>query len=579
MARDAGGTFSRLCAEYTRVLRALPTRYRGVVLLLLAGNIAGAALEVLALWLLGSLMSAIAPGTTQPAPSVVSTALGTGAVTTAWVVAATTLAFLLKNLFMGALEWGEATFSFSLQSRFADKALTNLLALDYAVVARRPASEYLTLLTTDLRLVIEHYVLPSFTVASETFLLVSILGFLFWLQPVLTGAFVLFVGGAAWVVIHWSRRVMGTAGARRQALEDDRMCRLREVLTHLREVHVYRAGGHARERLLVGLEQLARVYRAFRLMAGGPRFALEVVLVAVLMAAIIFGLRNDERHTLIVSLGVFTAAGFRFLIGANRLIMSTQGIRFARPAMVRILGMLEEAPANTFPIPTAPRPTPARTLSLRAVRYDYPGSSVPALENVDLSIACGTLVGIKGGSGTGKTTLLEVLSGLRRPTAGDVLVDDVPLGSPQEFFGVVAYAGQSPAIFSDTIRGNVALGVTEGNVDDAQVWAALEGAHLAAFVRSLPGQLDALLGEGTGFNMSGGQAQRLALARALYADCPFLLLDEPTSALDPATEADVVSTLREIASKRGVLVVSHRPHPLQCCDAVYEMREGAIHRI
>lgn len=581
LAPGTGGTLSRLRSEYTRILRALPARHRTVVLVLLAGNVAGAALEVLALWLLGALMSVLTPGAAQASPpAVLSGWLGSGPAAITGLVALTTLAFLLKNLFMGALAWTEATFAFSLQSRFAHRALGNMLAMDYAVVGRRSASEYLTLLTTDLNLFIQHYILPTFTVVSETLLLLAVLGYLLWLQPALSGILILAVGGAAWGAMHWSRRVIAAAGQRRQALEDDRMRRLREVLTHLREVYVYRAGEHARERLHVGLGELACVYRLFQLMATGPRFALEIVLVAVLMAAIVFGLRGDERHLLIVSMGVFAAAGFRLLIGANRLIMGTQGIRFARPAMARIMELLEATP---LPGRKPGGPLPARrsvqTLSLRAARYDYPGRPTPVLASIDLAVPRGTMVGIKGASGTGKTTLLEVLSGLRPPTGGDVLADGVPLHGPEEFFGLVAYVGQSPAIFSDTIRGNVAFGTAAGNVDDARVWKALEAAHLASLIRSLPGQLDTPLGEGSGFSLSGGQAQRLALARALYADCPFLLLDEPTSALDPATEAEVVTTLQEIARDRGVLVVSHRAHPLECCDVVHEMRDGTMHRI
>lgn len=580
MAPESGGTFARLNSEYARILRVLPPRHRAIVVLLLAGNLAGAALEVFALWLLGALIAMIAPGAGQSAaPSVLTNLVGAGPAVAAWLVAITTAAFLLKNLFMATLAWVEATLSFSLQSRFADKAVGNMLAMDYADTARRSPSEYLTLLTSDLNLFIQHYLLPTFTAVSETLLLLAVMGFLLWLQPTLTAALILCVGGAAWIAMHRSRRVIAAAGVRRQVLEDDRMRRLREVVVHLREVYVYRAGEHARERLHRGQGELVRVYRLFQLMATAPRFALEVVLVAVLMAAIVVGLGGEGRHMLIVNLGVFAAAGFRLLIGANRLIMSMQGIRFARPAMTRILEALEMRPR---PAPAMAPPVGSRSsagvLSLRSVRYAYPGNPEPVLTDVDLDIPRGKLVGIKGSSGTGKTTLLEVLCGLRAPTGGEVLADGMALHGPQAFFGLVAYAGQSPAVFSDTIRGNVAFGSPGGDIDDTRVWKALEGAHLATLVRSLPGQLDAVLGERAGFSLSGGQAQRLALARALYADAPFLLLDEPTSALDPATEADVVATLREIARERGVLVVSHRPHPLQCCDLVYELREGSMYR-
>jgi ATP-binding cassette, subfamily B, bacterial PglK len=584
MTPESGASLPQVRADYRRIWRVLPRRFRSGLLLLLAATLCGAALEVLALWLLGALMSVITPGAAHPSgptAGLVEVLGGTGDGPAFRLIAITASAFLVKNLFMAGVAWAEATFAFTLQSHLADRVLRGILVQDYVAAATRPASEYLNLLTHDLHLIIQQFVLPTLTVASETLLLLSVVGFLLWLEPGLTGAVIVCVGGAAWLLVHWSRRVMGTIAQRRQRLEDERLRKLRELFGHLREVYVYRAGTQAREWLQSGLGEIARVYRLFQLMTTGPRFALEVVLVSVLLAAIVVGLRNQERQALIVSVGVFAASGFRLLIGANRLIMSMQGIRFSRPAILRMLDVLARGDALPDPLPTeAPKlQDTAHTLTLREVQYRYPGAASPVLAAVDLTLSRGTLVGIRGGSGTGKTTLLEVLGGLRSPTGGEILADARPLRSAGEFFHLVGYVGQSPAVFSDSIRGNVAFGTAASEVDDERVWRALEGARLATLVRSLPHGLDARLGEGAGFSLSGGQAQRLSLARALYANCQFLLLDEPTSALDLATEEEVVATLEAIARDRAVLVVSHRPRPLQSCDVLYELRDGRLCRV
>jgi ABC-type transport system involved in cytochrome bd biosynthesis fused ATPase/permease subunit len=193
---------------------------------------------------------------------------------------------------------------------------------------------------------------------------------------------------------------------------------------------------------------------------------------------------------------------------------------------------------------------------------------------VDFELPRRSLVAVKGRSGAGKSTLLEIMAGLRTPASGVVELDGRRIAHKQALVGRVAYAGQQPAVFPDTIRANVAFGVPPAAVDDEAVWGALARAHLDDVVRGLPGHLDYLLGSQQG--LSGGQVQRLALARALYMDCDYLLLDEPTAALDAETEQQLLATFRELAATTGVVVVSHRPAPLQVADTVWELSGGRI---
>jgi ABC-type transport system involved in cytochrome bd biosynthesis fused ATPase/permease subunit len=129
-------------------------------------------------------------------------------------------------------------------------------------------------------------------------------------------------------------------------------------------------------------------------------------------------------------------------------------------------------------------------------------------------------------------------------------------------------------VFPDTIRANVAFGLAPEAIDDQAVWSALARARLDEVVRGLPGQLDFMLG--TQQTLSGGQTQRLALARAIYMDCDYLLLDEPTAALDSETEQQLLATFKELAVTTGVVVVSHRAAPIEAADLVWELVDGRL---
>lgn len=573
-----------LFADYRAVWRLLGGRLRLLGFSLLAGTLLGAALEVLGLSLLAALLSAVTPGA-QPAGTGFSVLarffVAGGDAAALHLVALCAVLFTVKNAFMAGLAWAEATFAFRVQAHLADIAVQATLESEYTEATRRTPEQQINLLTSDLYTLVVTLGLPTLTLVSETLLMLGLLGFLVWAEPVLTLAVVVVIGVAAGILIRSSRRAVAALGVRRQDVEDERMRRLRDLFNHLREVYIYRAGAQVARQLRGVTQEWADVHRSFQMLSTGPRFILELLLVGVLLAAIVVGLRAGNSHALIVSVGVFAASGFRLLIGANRLVMSVQGIRFGQSALARLLGATLHRPGEHAALAgiraaAAPGAGRGRTLSLRGVEFRYSTGSPPVLDGLSIEARRGRMIGIKGGSGSGKTSLLELMAGLRRPTAGAVLLDEQALSDPgSELFRIVGYVAQTTAIFSDTLRRNVAYGYDDDSVDDARVWSALQQAQLADFVRTLPRGLDCPLG-GMPSRLSGGQAQRLALARALYADCPFLLLDEPTSALDPLTEAQVVETLAALAADRGVILVSHRPRPLEACDEVYELQHGRL---
>jgi ABC-type transport system involved in cytochrome bd biosynthesis fused ATPase/permease subunit len=274
----------------------------------------------------------------------------------------------------------------------------------------------------------------------------------------------------------------------------------------------------------------------------------------------------------VVSIGVFGVAGFRLLLGINRVVTAVQGMRFAGAVVERVSTALA-SPAAPAAAGRGRSGAVEGSLRLAGVAYAYTAGK-PVLQGVDFELPRRALVAIKGRSGAGKSTLLEIMAGLRTPAAGVVELDGERIAHKQALVGRVAYAGQQPAVFPDSVRANVAFGLPPEAIDDAAVWRALARAHLDEVVRGLPGQLDYVLASER--TLSGGQIQRLALARALYMDCDYLLLDEPTAALDGETEQQLLATFRELADSTGVVVVSHRPAPVQVADAVWELAGGRL---
>ena len=215
-------------------------------------------------------------------------------------------------------------------------------------------------------------------------------------------------------------------------------------------------------------------------------------------------------------------------------------------------------------------------LTFDGVRFAYPGSDNPALNELDLHIPSGSLVAFVGRSGAGKTSLIQLLCRFYAPDAGRILLDGHPIGELRlsDYRRQLAVVFQNIVLFSDTIRANVAFGQTD-RVDDAAIFAALEVAQARGFVEALPEGLDTKLSDGGG-GLSGGQRQRLAIARAVLKDAPVLILDEATSALDNESEAAIQASLDAAAGGRTTLVIAHRLSTVERADLIVVMDKGKI---
>ncbi len=223
-------------------------------------------------------------------------------------------------------------------------------------------------------------------------------------------------------------------------------------------------------------------------------------------------------------------------------------------------------------------PDPAtHAVTIDRVTVAYPGRTKPAIEGCSLTIEPGEAVAITGPSGCGKSTLVSVLLGFTAPSEGTVRIGDVDLTDidPAAWREHIAWVPQRPHLFAASIAENLRLGAPHAT--DDELWSAVSAASLEQRIASLPDQLDTRLGE-RGSGLSAGEAQRLAIARALLKPASLLLLDEPTAHLDADTEARVISSLQQAARGRSMVVVTHRPAVLSIVDRVVSLEPATVLR-
>jgi len=215
------------------------------------------------------------------------------------------------------------------------------------------------------------------------------------------------------------------------------------------------------------------------------------------------------------------------------------------------------------------------TLRLSALSYTYPGETEPALKDITLEIHAGEHIALVGSSGVGKSTLAGLLLRFFEPDGGQMRLDDCPSIEipPEAWRRMVAWIPQDPTLFHDTIAANLRLARPDATLEELR--HAAELAQLDAFVQSLPDGYETMIGE-QGARLSAGQAQRLALARALLKQAPILILDEPTSSLDPQQEALVETSLRELRHDKTIITIAHRLNTVIRADRIFVLEGGRI---
>lgn len=330
--------------------------------------------------------------------------------------------------------------------------------------------------------------------------------------------------------------------------------------------------------------QLARSSGTMTFLGGMPRYVVETALMLGVVIFVGWQFLTGQLESGIVTVGVFLTGGVRIMASLLPLQNAFASIKNQVQQSELAQNLLAEAKKDSaspealppvyildkFASPQHPE------VKVDSATYSYPGASDNALSNISMSISAGSSVAIIGPSGAGKTTLVDLLLGLIKPTSGDITIGGIhPADYRASAPGSIAYVPQKPGLVSGTIAENIALGVSENLIDYKRINEVIEASNLQDFIAQLPEGVRSTVGK-QGDALSGGQAQRLGLARALYTKPRLLILDEATSALDAGSEAEVTASLSNLGKDVTVIVIAHRLSTVQHADEVFVIENGAL---
>jgi ABC-type multidrug transport system fused ATPase/permease subunit len=495
-----------------------------------------------------------------------------------WGMLALVAVYAIKTMFLAFLLWRQMRFVYGVQAEISYRLFSLYLRQPYSFHLRRNSAFLIRNATSEVAVFCHTLLAPTLNFLTEGFVLVGIAAVLLIVEPLGTMIIAAVLAAVAYAFHLTTHRAVREWGVARHAHEGSRIQCLQQGLGGVKDVLLL-----GRERDFLDQYQLhngacARASRNHDTLHQTPRLALELLAVLGLAAFVFFKLRSGVAvDSLVPTMGLFAAAAFRIMPSANRVLSAAHHVHYARPVLSTLYAELAladvEVAAHEPPIVPI---EPQHRIRLTGITLTYPGAATPALSQIGLTIARGTAVGIIGGSGAGKSTLVNVLLGLLPADEGHVEVDGVDIAQHlRRWQQSVGYVPQTIFLTDDSLRRNIAFGIPPARIDEAAVRSAVSAAQLEDFVASLPEGLDTLVGE-RGSRVSGGQLQRIGIARALYHKPSVLVLDEATSSLDTLTERGVMRAVGALHGQKTIIIVAHRLSTLQDCDQIFKLEAGRL---
>lgn len=321
-----------------------------------------------------------------------------------------------------------------------------------------------------------------------------------------------------------------------------------------------------------------------KIMREYPRYLIEAVGIVVLVSLSIYiNLKGEMGISILPTLGSFALASQRLLPSFQRIYSAWANIKTTKPSVEKLIEILNLKFNSRQELITNKNLKFEKSIILKDVFFKYKGQENPILKNINLRINKGQKIAIVGKTGSGKSTLIDILMGFLSPSNGDLFVDEtlISFDNPtvlNKWRSYIALVPQNIFLFDKSIGENIAFKDLHKSINKKLLKSSSEKANIHKFINSLPYSYDTRVGE-RGQRLSGGQRQRIGIAKAFYKDAEVIVLDEATSALDNKTEADIMTTINNLDKNITLIMITHKLSILSNFDKIYEISDGVIKEI
>ncbi|ODM05616.1 ABC transporter ATP-binding protein [Eisenbergiella tayi] len=491
------------------------------------------------------------------------------------------LVYLVKNVYLGFLQNIILSFSYTTRMNLATRLLSTYMREPYVFHLSKNIAEMQRSLQTDtsqFMLLVNSILQLTVEVAVSIVLGLYLFHTSHSITVIIIGLLLICIGFFYLV----SKRISFRLGKQNEYYNAKLFQWINQSLGGIKEVKILQREDYFINSYKVNYKKLIKGAKLNELLAALPKYIVETVCMTGLLLAIVVKLLygHGDLSTFIPQLTTFAVASFRLLPSVGKINAYVNSIMYSRASLDMIYEDLKEieqyTPMQSYNRVSAKDLAFQRGIFVDKISYHYPDADVIVLNNVSLEIPKGKTIALIGPSGAGKTTLADIILGLLEPVSGYVKMDDNNIYDNLSLWHTkLGYIPQSIYLSDDSVRNNIAFGISKEEIDDSAIWEALEKAQLKQFVENLPDGLETYVGD-RGVRLSGGQRQRIGIARALYHDPEILVLDEATSALDNDTENAVMGAIESLQGTKTMIIIAHRLSTIKNADYVYEVVNGEV---
>jgi ABC-type multidrug transport system fused ATPase/permease subunit len=495
-------------------------------------------------------------------------------------------AILIGSLVLQALGyWVQLRFSYNRNYSWGARLIRGYLRQPYEWFLNRHSADLATSVLSEVMQVVIGALFPAMQVIANVLIAALLLALLLAVDPLLAIAMGTIIGGSYLLIAAILKQRMQRVGRARHLATEARFRVVQEASSGIKEVKIAGLEDVFVSRFEGPARNLARSQISAGLIRELPLFAIQGLLFGGMLLALLYLMwRHGGLQESLPIVALYAFAGYRLMPAVQKVYGNISQARYSEAALDALCAdmselektnVVREAGAENN---TAQRLRLEQELVLSNVEYAYPNADRVALNAISLVVPAGTTVGLVGSTGSGKTTTVDVILGLLRPTGGTLTVDNVDISDAnvRQWQRSLGYVPQQIYLTDDTVAANVAFGLPRAGIDMPAVERAARVANLHDFViNELPDGYQTEIGE-RGVRLSGGQRQRIGIARALYHDPDILILDEATSALDNLTERSVMEALSNLGSRKTIILIAHRLSTVRNCDPIYLLEHGRV---
>ncbi|WP_299357059.1 ABC transporter ATP-binding protein [uncultured Shimia sp.] len=490
------------------------------------------------------------------------------------------LLMLVFGMFVRALgTYLQIRFSMMRAYSIGMRLLRTYLLQPYVWFLGRNTAEFGQNILSEVDLVVRQCLLPAILLISNGLISFLIFGLLFFHNPLVAASAAILLSGVYLAVYLALNQKLSTIGKLRLDANNDRFQVVQEIGGSIKELKVLGLEDEALIRFQHPASTVAQTQSSAQILGKIPRFALEAVIYGgfVFLILVMFLFQGQESQDLLPLFGLLGLSGMKLFPALQQIYVNLTLIRFSSPALrslhENVVGLATPVSVKSgLPIGLSKR------LELENLCFTYPQAEQPSIYDINVSIPAGSSLGIVGGTGAGKTTLVNILLGLLTPDRGEVRVDGILISDSNchNWQQSLGYVPQEIFLSDNTIAANIAFGLPSDKIDHVIVEQVAKISSLHDFItEDLPQGYNTRVGE-RGVRLSGGQRQRIGIARALYHNPDILVLDEATSALDNLTERAVMKAVNELENGTTVIKIAHRLSTVRNCDTIILLEKGQV---